>query len=112
MDIQKREKQPLRHITLSDGSCMNNTLYVISTDAPISELKMLEEMSCKVYSDGGDEDELPIWQDVLEEKGYSFTYIDEHQHITAYNSSRSWIEEEYPDITEHYVIENQPNLSK
>ena len=67
------------------------TLYVIHTDAPVLVLKELEMLSCKAYEDGA-EDEVPIWKDVIEGKGYKFEYIDEQQHITAFNSSRSWLE--------------------
>ena len=49
---------------------------------------------------------------LIEGKGYKFEYIDEQQHITAFNSSRSWLEEKYPQIAEHYIIENQPSLKK
>ncbi|MDO4471272.1 MAG: hypothetical protein Q4C84_15670 [Bacillota bacterium] len=106
MTVQKE-----RLVTLSDGTCMNDILYVIHTDAPVLVLKELEMLSCKAYEDGA-EDEVPIWKDVIEGKGYKFEYIDEQQHITAFNSSRSWLEEKYPQIAEHYIIENQPSLKK
>lgn len=100
MTVQKE-----RLVTLSDGTCMNDILYVIYTDAPVLVLKELEMLSCKAYENGA-EDEVPIWKDVIEGKGYKFEYIDEQQHITAFNSSRSWLEEKYPQIAEHYIIEN------
>lgn len=97
MTVQKE-----RLVTLSDGTCMNDILYVIYTDAPVLVLK----------DENGAEDEVPIWKDVIEGKEYKFEYIDEQQHITAFNSSRSWLEEKYPQIAEHYIIENQPSLKK
>ena len=44
MTIQKE-----RLVTLSDGTCMNDILYVIHTDAPVLVLKELEMLSCKAY---------------------------------------------------------------
>lgn len=51
-----------------------------------------------------------IERDVLTEKGYCFDYVSEHAHINPFDSSSGWLEKNYPDITEHYVIENQPEL--
>ena len=44
MTVQKE-----RLVTLSDGTCMNDILYVIHTDAPVLVLKELEMLSCKAY---------------------------------------------------------------
>lgn len=66
MTVQKE-----RLVTLSDGTCMNDILYVIYTDAPVLVLKELEMLSCKAYENGA-EDEVPIWKDVIEGKGYKF----------------------------------------
>lgn len=99
----------MRLITLMDGTGMGNSLIVFETDAPVKELKELEKISCQVYIDKRDDSEVPIWSKVLSEKGYTFEYVNEHQHITPYGSSSDWIEREYPEIQEHYIIENQPD---
>lgn len=97
-----------RLITLSDGTGMGDELIVFKTNAPEKELKELETASNKYYTDGESCEEVPIWADVLTEKGYAFEYVDSHQHVTAYATSSEWLKENYPDITEQYVIENQP----
>lgn len=99
-----------RLVTLSDGTGMGDRLYIFSTNAPVEELKKLEDESCKVYLEGRSVSEVPIWADVLYDKGYTFEYVTEHQHVSPYGTSSGWLEKNYPDIKENYVIENQPNL--
>lgn len=101
----------MRLITLMDGTGMGDQLIVFKTNAPVEELKELECISCQVYLDGKDSEDVPIWTNVLTEKGYIFEYVDEHQHITAYGSSTDWLDDKYPEIDEHYIIENQPKLA-
>lgn len=101
-----------RWITLSDGSGMGDTLIVFKTNAPVEELKNLEKISNDLYKNGGSYEDIPIWAEVLTKKGYIFEYIDEHQHITAFETSTEWLEKKYPQILEHYIIENQPELLK
>ena len=48
--------------------------------------------------------------EVLEKEGYVFSYEDSHSNISVYGTSAEWLEEKYPDITEQYVIEDQPEL--
>lgn len=100
----------LRLITLSDGTSMGDNLIVFETNAPVEELKELEKNSCQVYLDGGNDEDVPIWGDVLSEKGFVFNLVDLHAHISPYGSSTSWLEGTYPEINEHYTIENQPHL--
>lgn len=97
-----------RLVTLSDGTGMGDDLMVFKTNAPSSRLKELETLCCQIY-ESKEEADIPIWSDVLEKEGYVFTCIAEHQHITAYSTSESWLEEKFPGIKEHYVIENQPS---
>lgn len=99
-----------RLITLSDGSSMGNMMYVFKTNVPINELKELESISNDIYINGGDEEDIPIWANVLNDKGYIFDYVDECQHISAFGTSTEWLKEKYPQITEHYCIENQPTI--
>lgn len=99
-----------RLVTLTDGTAMGDSVLVFETNAPVSELKELERISCRVYIDGGDYEDVPIWARVLNEKGYIFNCIDEHQHVTAYGNSGTWLEDKYSQIKEHYVIENQPDI--
>ena len=100
----------LRLVTLSDGTGMGDYLYVFKTNTPADKLKELEKISCQVYLDGGDAEDVPIWAKVLRAEGYTFEYVDEHRHITGRSSSGDWLEDKYPQITEHYQIENQPQL--
>lgn len=97
-----------RLIALSDGTGMGDELIIFKTNAPVSELIELEKQSCQVYLDGGDDKDVPIWGEILTKKGYMFEFVDSHRHITPYGSSRTWMELDYPEVTEHYVIENQP----
>ena len=99
----------MRLITLSDGTGMGDELIVFKTNAPVAELKKLEKISCQVYIEGGDFEDVPIWGNVLQKKGYKFEYVASHQHVSPFGTSKEWLKENYK-ITEHYVIENQPNL--
>ncbi len=99
-----------RLITLSDGTGMGDSVYVFKTNAPIEELKALEEESNNIYLKGGSSEDIPIWATVLEKKGYIFEYEDECQHITPHGTSESWLADKYDNITEHYQIDNQPNM--
>lgn len=97
-----------RLISLMDGTDMGGMVVIFETNAPVEELKKLEKISNDVYLNGGDYEDVPIWREELEEKGYIFEYVDEHRNVTAYGTSTDWLEDEYPEITEYYVIENQP----
>ena len=99
-----------RLITLADGTTMGDMMIVFRTNAPVDELKELEKVSNDVYLNSGGEEDVPIWAEVLKNKGYVFDYVDEHQHITAFETSSEWLEKEYPRIAEHYCIENQPEM--
>lgn len=105
--MKKKEK---RLITLSDGTTMGGKLLVIRTDAPAEVLSELEKISCEIFINGADYEDVPIWADVLEEKGYEFTYIDSCTHVTPYGTSGDWLEETFGEINEKYVIEDQPDL--
>ena len=96
-----------RLISLTDGTDMGGMVLVFETNAPIEELRKLEKISCDCYINGNEED-VPIWKYVLENKGYVFDYVDEHRNVTPYRTSTTWLEDEFPTITEHYCIENQP----
>lgn len=65
--MKKTEK---RLISLSDGTGMGGELLVIRTDAPAEVLSELEKISCEIFINGSDAEKVPIWADVLEEKGY------------------------------------------
>ena len=105
--MKKTEK---RLITLSDGTGMGGELLVFRTDAPAEVLSELEKISCEIFINGADYEDVPIWADVLEENGYEFTYIDSCTHVTPYGTSSDWLEETFGEINEKYVIEDQPDL--
>lgn len=96
-----------RYIALSDGTRMGDNMYIFRTNAPVEELKALEKVSCEAYIN---DTEYPVWEEVLNDKGYSFSYIAEHRHVTPLGTSDMWLKTEYPSITEQYVIENQPEI--
>ena len=102
--------EKLRKIVLVDGTTMGDCAIVFNTNAPVKLLKDLEKKSCDVYKKFGPEayNKVPNWAEVCFKKGYTFEFVGDHQHVTAYGTSRSWLEENYPDVTEKYVIENQP----
>lgn len=97
----------MRRISLSDGTSMGDELLIFETNAPINRLKELEKECCDIYKNGGDYDDIPIWEDVLTNEGYTFNLVASHQHVTPFLSSNEWMEENYKDVKEHYVIENQ-----
>lgn len=105
--MKKTEK---RLISLSDGTGMGGELLVIRTDAPTEVLSELEKISCEIFINGSDAEKVPIWADVLEEKGYEFAYIDSCTHVTAYGTSSDWLEETFGEINEKYIIEDQPDI--
>ena len=98
----------LRLVTLCDGAGMGGELIVFETDAPVEELKRLEQISCQIFHDGRDSNDVPIWADVLANKGYTLNCINSHVHASALATSSEWLEKTYPFVTEHYVIEDQP----
>ena len=100
-----------RLITLTDGTGMGDALIIFKTNAPSDLLKSLEKDSCNVYINGGNYEDVPIWRDVLADKGYTLEYVDSCQHVTPYGTSTDWLENHDigSKIQEHYVIENQPN---
>lgn len=97
-----------RMVTLAEGTEKGDSVYVFLTDAPEEELQIIEKISCDIYKSGGSYEDVPIWKDVLEKRGYSFEYVDEYPHISIFSTSEEWLENAYPSIAEHYVIENQP----
>lgn len=97
-----------RLITLTDGTDMGGMVIVFKTNAPSEELKELEKISNDIYINGGEAKDVPLWKNVLEEKGYVFDCVGYHRHITPYGTSEEWLEDKYSSVTEHYVIENQP----
>jgi hypothetical protein len=101
----------LRKVALTDGTCMDDSLYIFLTDAPIEKLKELEKISCDAYINGKGYEDVPVWSEELEKEGYTFNYVDEHPHIGPFDSSESWFNKYYSDVTESYLIENQPELA-
>ena len=98
------EKSEYRWVSLMDGTGMGDQTIIYKTNAPVEELKKLEQISCDVYLNDGDYDDVPNWCDVLTEMGYVFEYMDES--TNAYEL----LDHAYPYVTERYVIENQPNI--
>lgn len=92
---------------------MGDWLHIFKTNAPKELLEELEKSSCEAYINGGDDEDVPIWADVVSSKGYSMLVVDSHQHITPFKTSKEWLEEHEigASITEHYVIENQPDIT-
>ena len=90
-----------RLILFSDGDGMGDFLYVAMTNAPAEELNNLLARSREAIKKGED---MPIWQNILTKKGYIFNVIDEYRHVTAYGTSKSWREENYPNVTEEYFV--------
>ena len=111
----KKEESKKRYITLCDGTTMGDELIIIKTNAPIALLKKLEKESCEVYLLAGDDTDVPKWYEEVEQAGYAYEYITSYQHITAGLTSEEALEafeeKNKMKITEHYVIENQPELS-
>ena len=92
-----------RLIVLQDGTSMGDYIYVFRTDAPASRLKKLLDECNKIYINGGCEEDIPYWSEVIESEGYLFDYIDETCVSSSYAGN-------FDDIKERYVIDNQPYL--
>ena len=99
-----------RLVSLQDGTGMGGELIVFRTNAPVDELKKLEYESCQCYINGVDDEDIPIWQNELEAKGYTFSYIDSYENVTAFATSDEWMQEMYPVIEEHYLIDDQQSI--
>lgn len=97
----------MRLISLCDCTDMGGEVIIFKTDAPEAKLKELERISCEVYINGGDSEDVPIWANVLANNGYTFEFVDEHGNVTVYGTSSQWLKDKYPEIKEHYIIENQ-----
>lgn len=98
-----------RYITLSTGSTMGDEIVILKTNAPQNLLKQLEKESNQAILD---EKDPPIWVKQISEVGFDAEYVDSHRHVTAHGLSSEWLAEhpQYSKITEHYRIENQPEL--
>lgn len=103
VELFKNLEKP-RFVSLMDGTGMGGELCVFHTNAPVSMLKELETISCQLSMDGRRE-EVPIWADYLVKFGFLFEFQDSHTNVTAYRTSTDWLENKYPHISEHYVIE-------
>jgi len=99
-----------RLIALSDGTRMGDTTIVFETNAPTEEFRKLERISNDIYINGGDYEDIPIWALVLTRKGYLCNRVDSCRNVTPYCTASDWLEDKFPDVKEHYVIENQPNI--
>lgn len=91
-----------RLIALSDDPGMDGELVIFRTNAPIERLKVLETESCKAYTN---DDDIPIWAEVLEKEGCVCDIVDSHNHVTPYDTSSEWEKEKYADVTEYYEID-------
>lgn len=91
-----------RLVSLAEGTGMGGYLHIFKTDAPIEELNTLENISnSSIYEDA------PIWSIELNKKGFIFEHLDSCRHVTPYTTSSDWLEEYYPEIKEHYCIEDE-----
>ena len=93
----------MRYIVLKDGTGMSGEAIIFATDAPKEILEKLEYESCRAYIEN---EEVPIWHDVLKEKGYTFDYVDSYENVTAYGTSDDWLKEKFSEVTEKYVIDD------
>ena len=80
-----------------------NKLYIRGMD----EDDEPQKISNDVYANGGGYEDVPIWEEVLTDKGYEFDHVDSHEHITPYGTSAEWIKDKYASIDEHYEIDNE-----
>ena len=110
----KKDKGKKRYITLCDGTTMGDELLVVKTNAPAELLKSLEMKSCEAYLTDGDDATVPWWDEEVKKAGYDYEVIWSHTHVTAIYTSEEALEifeeKHNTKITEHYVIENQPEL--
>lgn len=93
-----------RLIVLQDGTSMGDYIYLFRTDAPVSQLKKLLDECNRIYMNGGCEEDIPYWGEVIESEGYLFDPIDETCVCGSHVGN-------FDDIEERYVIENQPYLN-
>lgn len=101
-ETSKEDGTKERLVTLQDGTGMGGELIVFRTNAPVDELKKLEYESCQCHINRVDDEDIPIWQNELEAKGYTFAHIDSHENVTTSGTSDEWMQEKYPDIEENW----------
>lgn len=106
----RSSKDNTRLVALSDGTGMGGTLCVFRTNAPKTFLKNLEDKSCQAFISGDGYDDVPNWESEVRKAGYLWGYVNEHGHVTPYGTSRSWLQSEYPECREQYVIDDQPDI--
>ena len=55
-------------------------------------------------------DDVPNWGSEVKAMGYYWEYVDEQDHVTPYGTSKSWLQTQYLECKERYVIDDQPNI--
>lgn len=100
------KKDIVRYVSLEDGTSMDDKVMIFYTDAPVKKLKELEKEANQFYKDKRYNEEDPVlWSSILEKEGYFFEYIDE---VPNRQDVKEWLKGKYPQVKEHYIIENQP----
>lgn len=99
-----------RLIALTNGTNLSDYTEIYETNAPAERLQELESISNDVYINGGYEDDVPIWAEVLNEDSYIFHFIDDCENASEFGTAAEWLKWEYPEVIEKYCIENHPEL--
>ena len=79
---------------------MNFNRYIIETNTP---KELLEEIIKENSKEN--QPELDMIIKTMTENSYQYKIIDRCDNITPYGTSTNWMKENYPKITEEYIIE-------
>ena len=94
----------LRYIVLNDETGMSRVTHVLKTNAPKTDVNTL--IDTINYLRKQNENDVPNFTDSITNKGYVCEYITDHQRISLYDTSGSWLESVYPEIEEIYTIKD------
>lgn len=89
-----------RKISIMNGTGMDGYRYIIETNTP---KELLEEIIKKNSKEN--QPELDMIIKTMTENSYQYKIIDRCGNITPYGTSTKWMKENYPKITEEYIIE-------
>ena len=98
--LSKLEPVSVRFVILSGGNVMGAELVIFKTDAPKERLQALEKECSDLYANGANDYDVPLWTEILADEGYSFEPVASHEMET----SKEWLEENYPKVNERYII--------
>lgn len=102
-------KDNYRYVVLSDLSAKKKYSLVIATNISKEVLKAMEQLCNALNKDGYD---LPLWNEFLDDENEHILWIDDDFIEENGVSSDEYIKENYPYITERYIIKDLTSENK